>query len=640
MSLDRRANPYRALHRTVMVPGTGPVVVVDLVGRSWDDLERTVAERSGRSERLVVLTDRPEMHRARGVGCIVEYVPGSSPERVVARLAELVRLYAADRVESTRIERDAIARAPVVSGTFARVPLKRLAPVGAATVLGLAVASVLSVVYGWSDAVTAVLLIALIIVIGLGAAFVLRKVIGLLVSIQRYARLSSERSAALRPSVSKLSASVQEYARLTRGRVAPGRANHANDRGIADGAQLVLALGDAADDPGLHRFAAASPRGQVLVITDRDDVVPALARHASVEFLPIAELSVATAIARVVSRVTEIAVESSSEVIVVWPDHEGPVKVRTADIDRLAVLGGAPLRALLQSDTGVRDRLAQQDRLLDTVERFAQQVGATGSTQLDDVAKRVAALQKAVDRLDRVADKRSRDAVKEIGTNLDAVYRQLESLIAMYRQIDGDLAVPHLRGWAVSPDLALDLVERVLRGQCRTVLEAGSGTSTVLFAMAMEHVGAGHVTALEHDESYVAGTIELLERHGVAHRATVHHAPLVDVEVEGSPYRWYDLRGLALPNDVDLLFVDGPPEATGPLSRFPALPLLSDRLADRAEVVLDDGRRADETEIVRLWSARDDVAGHRTLPHERAPWLIDFDRTAAGQDAADDSSTG
>jgi hypothetical protein len=363
-----------------------------------------------------------------------------------------------------------------------------------------------------------------------------------------------------------------------------------------------------------------------------------LARHVSVEFVPISGLPVAAAVARVVSRVTEIAVESSSEVVIVWPD-ERPVNLRAADIDRLAVLDGAPLRALLQSDTDVRDRLAQQDRLLDTVDRFAQQVGATGSGQLDDVAKRVAALQKSVDRLDRVADKRSRDAVKEIGTNLDAVYRQLESLIAMYRHIDGDDTMPHMRGWAVSPDLALDLVERVLRGRCRTVLEAGSGTSTMLFAMAMERAGSGHVTALEHDESYAAATVELLERHGLGHRATVHHAPLVEVDVDGSPYRWYDLRGLDLPDDVDLLFVDGPPEATGPRSRYPALPLLADRLADRAEVVLDDGRRADETEIVRLWSERDDVVGHRVLPHERAPWLIEFDRGAVRSDGADAPAT-
>jgi predicted O-methyltransferase YrrM len=146
--------------------------------------------------------------------------------------------------------------------------------------------------------------------------------------------------------------------------------------------------------------------------------------------------------------------------------------------------------------------------------------------------------------------------------------------------------------------------------------------------MAFERAGDGHVTTHEHEPAYAARTQELLERYGVAHRATVLVAPLVEQVVEGEHFRWYQLEGLALPDGVDLLFVDGPPEATGPKSRYPALPLLAAYLADEAEIVLDDGRRADETEIATQWSLRDDVVRSEPLPHERKPILLRFRRSA------------
>jgi hypothetical protein len=55
--------------------------------------------------------------------------------------------------------------------------------------------------------------------------------------------------------------------------------------------------------------------------------------------------------------------------------------------------------------------------------------------------------------------------------------------------------------------------------------------------------------------------------------------------------------------EIDLLLVDGPPGSAGTQARYPALPVLSDRLADGAIVVLDDFSRADETTIVERWCA-------------------------------------
>ena len=43
--------------------------------------------------------------------------------------------------------------------------------------------------------------------------------------------------------------------------------------------------------------------------------------------------------------------------------------------------------------------------------------------------------------------------------------------------------------------------------------------------------------------------------------------------------------------------------ATGPIARYPAVPVLLDRLSSTAAVVLDDMVRQDEQEVVRRWTS-------------------------------------
>ena len=53
---------------------------------------------------------------------------------------------------------------------------------------------------------------------------------------------------------------------------------------------------------------------------------------------------------------------------------------------------------------------------------------------------------------------------------------------------------------------------------------------------------------------------------------------------------------------VDLLWVDGPPGATCLFSRYPALPALADKLSPHAEVWLDDTIRQEEKYICERWA--------------------------------------
>lgn len=187
--------------------------------------------------------------------------------------------------------------------------------------------------------------------------------------------------------------------------------------------------------------------------------------------------------------------------------------------------------------------------------------------------------------------------------------RHVQALLALHATLDVRAPLPPLTGWAASPELVATLVDLVRCHRPRTILELGSGASTVAMAYALEqHVGgAGHVHSLDHEADYGAATRVQAARHGLDALATVHHAPLRRQTFDGQTFAWYDLD--ALPSDLpplDLVVVDGPPRETNPMARYPALPALLDRLSGDALVVLDDANRADEAAILDRWLGRYD----------------------------------
>jgi hypothetical protein len=73
--------------------------------------------------------------------------------------------------------------------------------------------------------------------------------------------------------------------------------------------------------------------------------------------------------------------------------------------------------------------------------------------------------------------------------------------------------------------------------------------------------------------------------------------------LDGKSWDWYALTGLPAPLEIDMLVIDGPPETTGPLARYPAGPALFPKLAQGAVVFLDDAMRDTETEILQRWKS-------------------------------------
>ncbi len=154
--------------------------------------------------------------------------------------------------------------------------------------------------------------------------------------------------------------------------------------------------------------------------------------------------------------------------------------------------------------------------------------------------------------------------------------------------------------WALTP-AALARVLAELDAGRDSIVECGSGDSTVAIAHALAERGHGRLHSLEHDPRWVARVRARLGAQAVEERVEILDAPLRPRAPTGV---WYDERALAaLPDRIDLLLVDGPPADLAPDGeiRYPALPALASRLEEGALVILDDIHRPGEQAVLERW---------------------------------------
>jgi predicted O-methyltransferase YrrM len=239
-----------------------------------------------------------------------------------------------------------------------------------------------------------------------------------------------------------------------------------------------------------------------------------------------------------------------------------------------------------------------------------------------------AMFQTHLDELRETAESFRRDIRRELDRNITSRrkdlltnYRQVEALIALYHELSPSAALPPAAGWAASPDLLLYLYRVVRERKPDLILECGSGVSTLIMAYALSENGSGRIVSLEHSEQYFKTTLEWLDTHGVADLVDLRLAPLVPVQVDAGEWIWYNPA--QLPDEtIDLVFVDGPPESTGPQARYPAFPLLHSRLASGALIILDDAARRDEADMVHRWVELHPEWEASTLDHQKGTAIL------------------
>lgn len=184
------------------------------------------------------------------------------------------------------------------------------------------------------------------------------------------------------------------------------------------------------------------------------------------------------------------------------------------------------------------------------------------------------------------------------------LYRQIEALFALYHRLELKEPITGLRGWAISPDFAAIIADWVWQVQPKTILELGCGNSTLISAYTLAKIGTGgHVYGVDHQARFADQAREKVAAHGLEDYVTIYHAPLVSYDIDGEQWQWYDLDVLADVPPIDLLVVDGPPQygVQRDMARYPALPLLLERLAPPATILMDDADRPSEARLARRW---------------------------------------
>jgi hypothetical protein len=215
-------------------------------------------------------------------------------------------------------------------------------------------------------------------------------------------------------------------------------------------------------------------------------------------------------------------------------------------------------------------------------------------------------------------------SVREVGTRQREQTRDVEALLQLYRDFRPRAPMPPSGRWALNAAGLLRLLHLIEQQQPKTILELGSGTSSVWIAYALERSG-GRLVSVDHAPEFAELTRSMLAMHGLEHVAEVRHAPLRQLRMDGRDFRWYAAEAFTDLSEVGLLVVDGPPGGTGPAARYPALRELESRLSSRATVFLDDADRPDEQEILRQWTGavpglvrdRRSVDRHAVLTYSR-----------------------
>lgn len=223
---------------------------------------------------------------------------------------------------------------------------------------------------------------------------------------------------------------------------------------------------------------------------------------------------------------------------------------------------------------------------------------------------------------------------------------QLEAYASLQHWLSGGSLPPELHGWPVSPDLAVMLIGMIESNDYDLVIEFGSGTSTLLMALALARTAKRRgrripavQVAFEHLELFHRQTRSRLLQADIAGAVQLELAPLQPwTSAHGTDYAFYACRRRlativhAAPGPIAkaLVFVDGPPSATGAQARYPALPIVLELLQGVAmDVLLDDHVRPDEQQISTMWLAELQTAGRHaeaTYPKlEKGACLLKLD---------------
>ncbi|OAH46125.1 hypothetical protein AX777_10160 [Sphingobium yanoikuyae] len=194
-------------------------------------------------------------------------------------------------------------------------------------------------------------------------------------------------------------------------------------------------------------------------------------------------------------------------------------------------------------------------------------------------------------------------------------------------------ALPHLGSWKADVGFLRHIVREIARLRPAHVVELGAGASSLIAARALQLHGGGQLHSFDQHGGFVDATRQWLADHALD--VDIRHAPLTHESADW-PGRWYAID--RLPEQIDLIIIDGPPWSVHPLVRGAADSLFA-RLSPNGVVLLDDAARPGERLVARRWRKRWPHIDFR-LMHDGTKGTLVGRRRDMSQPVANDNEAG
>ncbi|UBF29905.1 glycosyltransferase (plasmid) [Kovacikia minuta CCNUW1] len=156
-------------------------------------------------------------------------------------------------------------------------------------------------------------------------------------------------------------------------------------------------------------------------------------------------------------------------------------------------------------------------------------------------------------------------------------------------------SAPKSSAWALDEDTLQWILDFIQENEIKTVVELGTGESTLMFAEAQKKGVIEDFRSLEHDSVWYESIISRLSEKGFSSESVLF-CPLRLI----NSIPWYDISKASLPT-IDLLLVDGPPGDLHLTSRYPVLSQLKPFLSANTFILIDDFYRYGEQQAVGHW---------------------------------------
>lgn len=176
--------------------------------------------------------------------------------------------------------------------------------------------------------------------------------------------------------------------------------------------------------------------------------------------------------------------------------------------------------------------------------------------------------------------------------------------------------------WTLDVDLLKTIIDDIYQRDKVNILELASGNSTIILSYFLKKLNLGKIYSIEHDEIFFNKTKKLLEINNLNDVCELFFSSLEKIKINNEDFLWYELDFINNIENIDILIVDGPPAFIQKNSRFPALPLLKEKLSQNAVVYLDDGKREDENKIIQMWQKLFPNFDFHFLDTNKGAWKI------------------